>query len=236
MKEISIALILILAFLITGAKAEVKELQPIDYSIPLIKAVVANQRARLRGNNKARWGMITKKSQEFQKNYANFEQLSLSQKGKKRNLAYGNAQLIGMRFITNNRAWISITGAGLPASDGFYLIKEAGEWKIAYIDRYFTQVKKDIASLGKAVKDYYQHNKKIPQKLSDLGIPVPLDLFSDNNMPYVYKVIDGTKCILYSFGPNSKDDKGLIEFKQLPGIPMALIAGDIIWSFSPNNG
>lgn len=242
MKKITIALILIPAFLIAAVQVQSEELHPIDYSFPVIQAAVANQKVRLSEDTKARWGMLTKKTQEFSKNYEAFKKGLEKPENKRKDFAYKNAQLVGMRFITDNRVWISISGSGLSSSDGFYFIKEDGEWKLANINVYFILVKKDIDSLGKAIRNYYQDNKKLPGALTDLLKPipyisfVPLDLFNDDKMPYVYKVIEGTKCILYSLGPNSKDDNGIVEFKQVAGVPIVPTEGDIVWSFSPNNG
>ncbi len=234
-KKILIIIMLSLTFSATGIMAQ-EELLPIDYSLPVIQAAVANQKARLNGNVKARWGMLTKKTQELFKNYEVFKKVLQEPKNKRKNFPYGNAKLIGMRFITDTRAWISISGHELSSSDGFYFIKEDGGWKFADISRYFTWVKQDIDSLGKAIKDYYQINKKLPNTLSDLNIFISLDLFNDNNEPYVYKIIGGTKCILYSFGPNSKDDNGTPEIDWTGKNITPLTDGDIVWSFSPNNG
>jgi len=232
-KNILISLILIFSFLITAAKAQ-EELQPIDYSIPVAKAAAIHQKAALNGDSKTFWRMLTKKMQEFYKNYATFEKAREDPRIKKANLITGNARMIGIRFITANRAWIKISGPGvLPAEGGFYFIKEDGEWKYAGTYLYFNQAKKDIDFIGKAIKDYYQANKKLPNRLSDLNISIPLDVFNDNNELYVYKIIDGTKCMLYSFGPNSKDDNGAIEIDWSATNITPLTVGDIVWSFSP---
>lgn len=234
MKKIWMALILVAVFLIIGVNAEEQLLQPIDYSLPVIKAILAHQKARLNGNYKAMWETLTRQTQKQFRDFKNFDSIFSAPERKKRDPFYGKAKLVGMKFITDKRVWVSLNDP-MVFIPGVYFIQEDGEWKYASINKYFNQAKADLDYIGKLIKNYYQDNKKLPDTLLDLKTSIPLDLFNDNNEAYVYKVIDGTKCMLYSFGPNSKDDNGTVVDWSTKSIT-PLINGDIVWSFISNNG
>ena len=75
---------------------------------------------------------------------------------------------------------------------------------------------------------YLQDNKKLPDTLSQL-VPayienIPLDPFNDRGNSYIYTPAENTFQI-YSFGPDSKSDFGLISYNLEKG-PVS--DGDII--------
>lgn len=126
-----------------------------------------------------------------------------------------------MKFITNNRVWVEMDIPEFPLTRGLYLIKEDGEWKTANFLAYAKRVKEDLEVLGKAIKDYYAVTQELPEILYDLlGLKstklnnIPLDLFNDDNEHYVYKIINKNTYKLYSLGPDSDDDQGMVEWKS----------------------
>lgn len=236
-RNILILVILIFSFLILEIKAETEKLEPIDNSSPIIQAVVARQKAQRNNDLKTLWEQLTKKSKEGRR-YDSFKELRSSSQAKKRNNSMGKAQLIGMRFITNNRVWVEANASDLPDFKGFYLIKEDGEWKFARMALYLKKVKEDIEFLGEEIQDYYRENQKLPQTLSDLLKPtpyisyIPLDLFNDNEAPYVYKVIAKTTCRIYSLGPDSDDDLGETVYQEPEEGSLSISDGDIVKDYS----
>lgn len=220
-KNILFLAILIFIFLVLDVKAEEAELKPIDYSSPVIQAVVTYQNAFRTGDIETLWRQLAKGMQRPHSNYVPLKGRDLSPREKERNVAFGNAELIGIKFITSNRACVMINVPKFPKIKEFYFIREDGEWKYARVKIYIDVVKEDLKFIAKAIKNYYKGNKKLPQTLSDLLQPIayvnyiPLDLFSDNETPYIYKVINKTTYKLYSLGPDSDDDQGMIEYNSV---------------------
>lgn len=233
-KNILMAVVLLFSLLIPEIKAETQNLEPIDNSSPIIQAVVARQKAWQNNDLKTIWEQRTKKMKEIF-TYDGFKKVNSNPQARKEDKVKGKAQLTGMRFITNNRAWVEAKAPGLPNFNGFYLIKEGGEWKFPTLGVYLEKAKEDIRFLAKAIQDYYRDNQKLPETLSDLLKPtpyiayIPLDIFNDNEAPYVYKVIDRATCRIYSLGPDSKDDLGITVYKEPEkGFPLSITEGDIV--------
>lgn len=95
-----------------------------------------------------------------------------------------------------------------------YMLKEDGEWKFdGPFKNRLKFVKKNLETLNNAIKKYYSDNKSLPSDLSQLVpnyIPaLPVDPFNENG-PFTYKIRSDTIWIIYSFGPNMKDDLGMV--------------------------
>lgn len=226
MKNSALIIILLLQFLIIAVKAE-ETLESIDFSSPLIQAVVAYQDARRNSDAEAWWGMLAKDMQESYKSLAVFkEKVALRAKSSAYD-ALVNVQLKAVTPITDNRAWIATQSK----NTGFYFIKEGGKWKFAVIPIYIGKVKNNLEVLRKAIREYYAENRKMPKTLSELLSPVPYvnnipyDIFNDANTPYAYKVITKDECLLYSLGPDSDDDQGAVQYDSVNGL---ISNGDII--------
>lgn len=220
---------LILAMLMSGClisnvMAEEIKLKPLDYSHPAVKLVIARQKALANGGYEFLWSTMSKKTQEFL-GPGDFINFHLSLEGKNRDALISKAGLSGIRVISDNRVWIEAGASDLTLFKGFYFVKEDGLWKYTPIGEYVKAAESDLNSLTNAINNYYKKNKKLPRSLADLSVDIPVDLFSDNNAPYQYKVISNVSYVLYSLGPDSDDDNGLVEYirKEHP-----ISDGDII--------
>lgn len=229
--RILILAILMFSFLIPQAKAKTGGFEPIDESSPVIQAVRARLKAYQDNDLKALSQGQPKLLQEV------IREIQAQPPDKKRNALIGSAQLKGMRFITSDRAWIDASIPEQPWFKGFYFIKEDGVWKDARLKLYILKAEQDLDSIAKAIGDYYKDNKKLPQTLNELLTPrpymsvIPVDPFSDNGAPYVYKVINENNCRIYSIGPDSEDDGGEKVYEPKFGLP-TITDGDIIKEYS----
>lgn len=138
-------------------------------------------------------------------------------------------ELEEMQPITANRVWIPAKASAV-MFPGFYLVKEKGEWKTAPFKFYIDEAGSNLVKLTNAISRYYKQNKKLPESLDDLKKPeafieeIPVDPFSDEGKPPVYK-LTGDGFIIYSLGPDSRDDGGSAEYFPLNG---QISPGDII--------
>jgi len=212
-RKILVLAIVISGFLITNIMAEEIKLRPIDFSHPAVKMAIAVQKTLGTNELELLWKQLSKKAQEIL-GPSGFRDLHLSPEGKNRGVLISKAELTGIRVITDNRIWIEARARDLPTFKGFYALKEEGVWKFGRINLYLRKVESDLNSLSNSISEYYQKNKKLPQSLSELSIDIPADLFSGSDAPYKYKVINNSTCIVYSLGPDSDDDKGLVEYSR----------------------
>ncbi|MDD4939486.1 MAG: type II secretion system protein GspG [Candidatus Omnitrophica bacterium] len=232
-RSILILVILMSSFLIPQAQAEIGKLEPIDDSSPLIQAVRAHLKAYQDNDQNSLLGRQTKLLNEITQEVS-------AQPTQRMNALIGSAQLKGVRFITNDRAWVEASIPEQPDFTGFYFIKEDGVWKSAHLKWYNWKVHKDLDSIVKAIGDYNNDNEKLPQTLNDLLakpyiVNIPVDPYNENGAPYVYKVISKNNCRIYSIGPDSKDDGGEKEYEETKKNPPPLSEGDIIKQYSGMN-
>ena len=128
------------------------------------------------------------------------------------------AKLQTMTYLTSGRIWVK-TISSYRKFPGFYLIKEGGRWKVTRFSVYAKKAEKDMRRLCEAIKAYYEDNGELPTQLTELVNPIayieaiPQDVYSDEAGPYAYTPVRDS-WELYSFGPDSDDDLGLIRVKK----------------------
>lgn len=211
------------------SKVVSEEEASIDYSSPIVQAVLKVQKAVKENKSEVLWKQRKKIGRE--RSYDKFKQkFSGSAEAKLRS----EASIESIEIITPKRAWVKLCCLSLPLSEqGYYLIQERGEWKLANIGGYVLWVESQLKLLRKAVMDYYRDKEVLPKNLSEL-IPnylkeIPIDLFNDDNKEYGY-LLDKEWFRLYSVGPDSHDDLGLIEYDQKKGL---FCEGDIVAKGEP---
>lgn len=223
--KIILMAVLIIGCVAANIRAEEIKLQPIDFYHPAVKAAVALQEAREKGNFEVLWEQLSKKKLAIL-GPGGFREQSLRLQEKNIFALTSKANLVGIRVISDNRVWVEARNPDMRRLKGFYFVKENGEWKFAGpIDYTIKQVGEDLDSLSNIIQDYYKKNNNLPKDLAELSAEIPADLFSDSNAPYKYKVINNVTYIVYSLGPDSRDDFGLTEYnrKEHP-----ISSGDII--------
>jgi len=176
----------------------------------IIEAMGSIQNAMRNGEYEKTWNQWTKLSQRYD-SLKKFKKIMTE--NPKMSQDFYNARLGKVEPITSKRVWITATSSSSPPIPGFYLVKEDGEWKLATLRHYINEANISLSSLAKAIRAYYNDNKKLPNKLSQLTEPVayikvvPQDPFSDEGKPYIYGISDNG-FVLYSLGPDSDDDSG----------------------------
>lgn len=213
----------------------------VDYSEEIIKFILICQDAGKKGDYKILWDSVTKEYQQiFNNEYDGFKKWHFERSMNEPHIdnIFFNSNLRRITYINNNRAWVDFYKSGDkiqeldPTTRGSYLIKENNAWKFGSLAKYIRiKIKNDMDVLTAAIKHYYQVYNRFPRELSDLLSPVayiskvPLDVFSDDNQPYIYRVIDEKSWMLYSIGPDSHDDLGVVEY-DIKNDPIS--KGDII--------
>lgn len=211
---------LFISCFIISASAEEIKLSPLDYNHFAVKAVLAYQKALKTGDIEAIRRRETAKMREL-----------LGERNLVLDSAFAEAELSGMRFISDKRIWVEAYSPAVPLK-GFYLIMEGGRWRYARLNLYTAKAKEELRFISAAVKAYYEKNNRLPQELSDLTGPVPVDLFSDSQANYNYKAINERAYKLYSLGPDSDDDQARLEYSWQR---QAISDGDIILSGEVGN-
>lgn len=143
---------------------------------------------------------------------------------------YAGMKIRKVEILTPKRVAILID---LPdermANVAFYMIHEDGKWKVGCFKLIFMHAKTDLERLNDAIVHYNEKKKRLPAELSVLTPEyieeLPSDLFNDKMEPYRYaKEVNGNY-IIYSFGPDSDDDLGMVEYDYEKGL---FNNGDII--------
>ncbi len=202
--------------------AEEGEFEPIDYSSPVVQSFITIQEARKNEDYDKLWQLTSKRTQ--MKGFNNDPDYFKKHSREEPHTFLIDRKLKGVKPITDTIVALifGVNAAG-------YMIKEDGIWKDGGECRpMLSNVKDDIPKLIKAIGRYLNVNKRLPRELSEL-VPdyikkVPADPFAPEDSPYIYKV-EGATWMIYSYGPDRKDDKGAIEFDINKGI---LSQGDII--------
>ncbi|MFH1440444.1 MAG: hypothetical protein ABIH18_00145 [Candidatus Omnitrophota bacterium] len=111
----------------------------------------------------------------------------------------------------------------------FYVFPEDEKWKIGAFEHVFKHTKEDLEKLKDSIKQFYKKNGKLPKSLSELSPEyiaiLPVDLFNDKEESYRYLKGQNGNFIIYSFGPDSDDDLGIVEYDYNKGL---LSNGDFI--------
>jgi hypothetical protein len=99
-----------------------------------------------------------------------------------------------------------------------YLLFEQGRWRVVFLGVISSYVKSQLGKIKDALLQYRTQKGKLPESLSQL-VPdyleeLPLDLFNSENAPYKYVKNDSGDFLIYSFGPDSDDDLGEIEYES----------------------
>jgi hypothetical protein len=212
--------IILMALLITSCaaaniRAEEIKLRPLDFTHPAVKAAIALQEARRSYDLKLLWEQLSQNAQRIL-GPDGFKDFYTNPMGRWVRVQTSKADLSGIRFITDDRVWVEVTGVSSPdwPFKGFYFVKEGGVWKFAPIERYLKEVDKDLDSLSNSISDYYKKNNKLPKDLAELSIDIAADLFSDSNAPYQYKALNDFTYVVYSLGPDSDDDNGAVAYSR----------------------
>lgn len=193
-------------------------------SDPAVQSFIAMQEAIKNGDYEKAWQLQAKNKQRFvfNNNLEDFEEFYSHPEIREE---FINLKIQGARHLTD-------TAVALISSEALKcvsMVKEDGIWKFqGHISRMIEGVMNQIAMLNLTIGRYYAINGSLPHELSELVpnhiIRIPIDPFNDEWKPFAYKV-KGDGWVVYSFGPDRKDDGGLIEFDIREGI---LSSGDIV--------
>lgn len=115
------------------------------------------------------------------------------------------------------------------ATAAFYVFPEDGKWKIGSFEHVFKHTTGELGKLKDSIKQFYEKNGRLPDSLIEL-VPecieaLPVDLFNDKEEPFYYIKNDDIDFKVYSFGPDGKDDLGIVEYSYENGL---LSEGDMI--------
>lgn len=96
----------------------------------------------------------------------------------------------------------------LPLTTGYpYVVDQVIETSPAR-KQVAVNIERDATALTISLEQYRRREGKWPQTLTELDAErLPIDRFSTDNSPLIYRVVDGQP-ILYSVGPNHVDDNG----------------------------
>jgi hypothetical protein len=239
MKGFMERIILLIAMLIFGFSgygiAEEWKNQLVDYSSPVVQSFIAMQEAIKNGDYEKAWQLTAKREKEREKYSNNIENFKKHFSKLMRRQRITNLTIKELKPLTDTTVVLSFTNP----LNSIYMLKENGLWKVdGRILKDIEKVETHMEFLREAIEKYFEANKKLPSELSEL-VPdyievIPLDLFNDKNEPYVYRV-EGDTWMLYSYGPDRRDDGGVIECDLSKG---ALVSrgvfgyGDIIYRSS----
>lgn len=155
---------------------------------------------------------------------------SLSTEYDKYRRLYSTMEVKKIKILTPKRAVILADSPdGQLTNAAFYIFPEDGEWKIGYFEHVLKHTKEDLERLKDSIKQFYNKNGKLPENLSELSPEyitiLPIDLFNDKEETYHYVKGQNENFIIYSFGPDSDDDLGIVEYDYNNGL---LSNGDFI--------
>lgn len=209
-KSLAICSIVFGCLFIFSACQSKSQITKFDSPAELIRVVL-----KLADNPENLWKLLGKMSQEKFSNVENFNRDTERwiQAHPEEVRAVRNARIKKVNMITPYRAWVECD------SDigqlNFYTVKEDGEWKNAQFHIYLARVVMlDMEFLRAVIKKYYTDKGHLPYTLAEL-IPdyadkLPMDHFSDKEKSYGYETLGEKQWKIYSIGPDSRDDLGLI--------------------------
>ena len=191
-------------------------------SDPAAQSFIVMQTAIKNNDYSQAWQLLSKRIQEkvYRNNLEDFT-TAFSKPGMRENFI--NLQIKEVKPLTDVYVALLVTGL----DKAVYMLKASDGWKFdGGIPPRIEKARKDLKLLNGAIEKYRFDKKDLPLSLSEL-VPdyiaeLPLDPFG-KGASYIYK-IKGDTWIIYSLGPNIKDDLG-IEYTPKGGI---ISDGDIL--------
>lgn len=211
-KVIEIIVLVILGFSVTALAQEEND-RSVDYSSAPVQAFLSLQDS-LKGSDLQRtWKHWSKLTQDEQ--FGSFENYRVWADGHQENReAIIGAKVKNVKYLTPTRVLIELESS-FSQIKGLYLVDGEEGWKFVNVQAYNKKVLKDLEFLAEAINNYYADNDVFPDDLTYLAPAyidsIPIDPFTDEGKPYIYKIIDD-KPEIYSVGPDGEDDLGEVEY------------------------
>lgn len=117
-----------------------------------------------------------------------------------------------IQLMTPKRGYMAAKSPEVEKEIIFYVMFDRGAWRFAFIDVITPNVKRKLDEIKEALTHFYNDYGELPRKLSTL-VPdylgtIPVDPFNGEGEVYRYIQKENGSFILYSFGPDSDDDRG----------------------------
>ncbi|MFH1339232.1 MAG: hypothetical protein ABIH40_05275 [Candidatus Omnitrophota bacterium] len=138
-------------------------------------------------------------------------------------------------LITPERAFIEVIPTCL--FGGYYLIKEEGRWKFTSLTHHYLVVARYLQTIAQQIREFERKYERLPNDLTEIAEVYPgikyqiYDLFDDERKPYRFVIFQDT-WKLYSLGPDSDDDGGVIIYNPENGL---ISGGDIVFTEGGDN-